>query len=122
MSELKKEKFFRHIDNCMKQDEKGELVDLTDIYEDHDSPPYKSPKRVLHYPRGKELIEHEIRQNNMEVEKVIRYENDRVYGNYQLTLEYLSAIDAFNKYMIIKLVYMHNPNILEEFWKFQEKQ
>ena len=120
MSELKKEKFFRHIDNCMKQDKKGELVNLTEIYEDYGSTPYNSPKRVLHYPRGKELIAHEIRQNNMKVEKVIRYEGGKLYGNYQLALEYLSAIDDYNKDMIIGMVYMQNPNILEEYWKFQE--
>ena len=119
MNDLKKEKFFKHIDICLKQEGKGELINLTEIYKDYGSPAYHSPKRILHYPRGKQMIEHEIRQNDMEIEKVIRYEGEKVFGNYQLALDYLGAIDAYNKYMIIKMVYVQNPNILEEFWNFQ---
>ena len=92
----KRERFFNHLSAIMTKDENNELINLTEIYENHGRPRYKSPRRILHYPRGKAMIQYEIERNNNEIEKVIRYDGDTVYGNYHLAITYLREIDAYN--------------------------
>lgn len=73
-----------------------------------------SPKRILHYPRGKALIQYEIERNDMCVENVIRYTDTEVYVNYNLAMHYLKSIDAYNEYFFIDLLMKSEPDILEK--------
>ena len=114
----KRIKFFKHMKNLLEKQEQGILIDLTEIYEDYGCPPYMSPKREFHYPRGKQIIEYEIQENHMQVERVIRYDGKKVYGNYALALMYLKGIDAYNAYLVIDMLFMNNPTILDEFGEY----
>lgn len=114
---LKRERFFRYLTEFMEKDEKSELINLTEIYHDHNCPKYNSPRRILHYPRGKELIRYEIERNAMRVEAVIKYDGKTVYGNYNLAMDYLQSIDAFNKYMFIDMLMKSEPDIVKKFLK-----
>ena len=114
---LKRDKFFRYLNEFMEKDSKSELINLTQIYKDYGSPSCKSPRRILHYPRGKAQIQFEIERNAMQVENVIRYDCNDVYGNYYLALNYLKSIDAYNEYLFIDFLMKSEPCILEKFLK-----
>ena len=114
---LKREKFFRYLEEFMEKDKKSELINLTEIYQDYNSPKFKSPRRILHYPRGKELIKYEIERNEMCVENVIKYDGNTIYGNSTLAMNYLKSIDAYNAYMFIDLAINSEPDFLNKFLK-----
>lgn len=115
-SQAKRGKFFTYLDEFISKEEKHELINLTQIYEDHGSPRYKSPKRRLHYPRGKAMIQYEIQRNNNEVEKVIRYDGNTIYGNYNLALTYLREIDAYYYFLFTDFLMRSEPDILEKYF------
>ena len=115
---FKHERFFKHLSAIMTKDENNELINLTEIYEDHGCPKYKSPRRRLHYPRGKQLIQYEIERNNNEIEKVIKYDGKTIYGNYSLAITYLREIDAYNYYLFTDFLMKSEPDILKKFLKF----
>jgi hypothetical protein len=115
--QTKQDKFFDYLHDFMEIVENSELINLTQIHRDYGSPRYDSPKRILHYPSGKALIQHEIQRNNMCVENVIRYEDNTVYGNFNLALEYLISIDAFCKYCYYDFLMKSEPDILEKYLK-----
>ena len=114
---MKQYRFFKHLSAIMTKNENNELINLTEIYEDHGCPKYQSPKRRMHYPRGKQLIQHEIERNNNEIEKVIKYDGKTIYGNYNLALAYLREIDAYNTYLFIDFLMKSEPNLLEKYLK-----
>jgi hypothetical protein len=114
---IKRDKFFNYLNEFVEKQEKSELINLTQIHLDYGSPKYKSPRRMLHYPRGKALIQYEIEGNAMCVEKVIRYDDNKVYGNFNLALDYINSIDAFNKYCYIEMLMKSEPDIMEKFMK-----
>ncbi len=116
-SQAKRDKFFNYLNEFIEKDSKSELINLTQIHIDYGSPRYNSPKRILHYPRGKALISHEIHRNDMCVEAVIRYDGNTVYGNYNLAMEYLKTIDAYNEYFFIDFIMKSEPDILEKFMR-----
>ena len=115
--QVKLEKFFKYLEEFIEKEEKSELINLTQIFQDYGSPSYNSPKRILHTPRGKALIQYEIERNDMRIEKVIRYNGLTVFGNYNLAMHYLQSIDAFNKYLFIDFVMKSEPDILEKYLK-----
>lgn len=99
----------------MEKDANNELINLSEIYEDYGCPRYSSPKRIIGYRTGKELIQYEIEHNDMQVEKVIKYIGEKVYGNYKLALHYLKSIDAYNEYLFIDFLMHVEPEILEKY-------
>ncbi len=109
----KNEKFFKHILNFLEKNENGELIDLTEVYEDYGRPSYRSPRRILHYPRGKQLIELEIKNNDMQIEKVIKYSGKRIYGNFKIAMAYFIRIDTVNSILIMDLLFFADPDTLE---------
>lgn len=111
----KKKKFFSYLPYIMDKQNKSELINLYQIYEDYGCPRYSSPKRILSYRTGKELIQYEIENNDMQIEKVIKFNGKTVYGNYSLALHYLRSIDAYNSYLFIDLLMHAEPNILEKY-------
>lgn len=112
---IKKDKFFKYLNEFIKKQEKSELINLTDIYGDYGRPKCLSPKRILHSRIGKQLIQSEIDKNELQIEKVIRYQGQTVFGNYSLAIHYLQSIDAFNKYLFIDFLMKSEPKILEKF-------
>jgi hypothetical protein len=115
--QAKRDKFFNYLNDFIKKQEKSELINLTEIHRDYGSPRYYSPKRILHYPRGKALISREIQRNQMCVESVIRYTEIEVYGNYNLAMHYLKSIDAYNEYFFIDFLMKSKPDVLEKYLK-----
>jgi hypothetical protein len=113
--QVKREKFFLYLSMISKKGDNNELINLTDIYEDYGHPKYLSPKRILHSRTGKQLIKFEIDKNDMQIEKVIRYQGQTVFGNYNLAIHYLQSIDAFNKYLFIDFLMKSEPEILEKY-------
>jgi hypothetical protein len=63
--QAKQDKFFNYLHDFMEKDASNELINLTEIHRDYGSPRYKSPKRILHYPRGKAQIQYEIQRNTI---------------------------------------------------------
>jgi len=115
--QVKRLKFFKYLEEFIEKEEKSELIDLTKVHNDYGSPRYYSPRRILHYPRGKAMIQYEIERNDMCVEKVIRYDGQTVFGNYVLALHYLKSIDANNEYFYIEMLMKSEPDILEKYIK-----
>ena len=115
--QVKLEKFFKYLEEFIEKEEKSELINLSDIYEDYGHPKYDSPKRILHSKRGKEMIRYEIERHDMQIEKVIRYDGQTVFGNYNLALHYLKSIDAYNYFLFIDLLMKSEPDILEKYIK-----
>jgi len=116
---IKRDNFFNYLDEFIEKQEKSELINLTQIHSDYGSPRYKSPRRILHYARGKAMIQFEIERNDMCVEKVIRYDGNKVYGNFKLAMEYLKSIDVYNEYFLIDFLMKSEPDIMNKFMKLK---
>lgn len=116
---IKRDKFFNYLNEFIEKQEKSELINLTQIHRDYGSPRYKSPRRILHYPRSKAMIQNEIERNDMCVERVIRYDGNKVYGNFNLAMDYINSIDAYNNYCYIDMLMKSEPDIMERFMKLK---
>ena len=113
--QLKKQKFLNYLEEFMEKEENQELINLTEIYNEQGNPPYASPKRILHSSRGKKIIELEIKRNDMKVEKVIRYDNNEVFANFNLAVKYLREIDGSYEYFFIDFIMNAKPDIVEKY-------
>ena len=114
---VKREKFLFYLSMITKKSDDNELINLTELYEDFGRPKYLSPKRILHSRTGKQMIQLEIDNNDMQIENVIRYQGQNVYGNYYLAIHYLISIDAFNRYLFNDFLMKSEPEILEKLFR-----
>ena len=77
-------------DKCSSQ----QLISLWEVYDDYGKPPYKSPRRIMHYPLNKHWIEYHITNDyNMQVEKVIQYYGKDVHVCFEMAIRYLAKFD-----------------------------
>ena len=65
------------------------------------------------------MIQNEIERNDMCVERVIRYDGNKVYGNFNLAMDYINSIDAYNNYCYIDMLMKSEPDIMKKFMKLK---
>jgi hypothetical protein len=110
LKEKKKQKLHCILDHILDQESQGKLISMWKIYEDHGCPKYKTPKRFFSYPRQKEYIQYLIEQNDMQVDKVIKYEGKDILVNFDLAIHYLRELDAYYWYAILDLTMSKESN------------
>lgn len=92
--------------------ESGELIDLTEIYNDFGRPLYKSPKRIQNYLCNTNLKYFQTKVDDSEI-LVIQYMEEKVYGNYYLALLYLNSMDNnFRNSILRHLILSYLSSIL----------
>lgn len=99
------EDFLVHLGMFLKADKQGQLINITEVYENYGRPQFYSPRRRLRARSLRMLTELLITRNNYEIEKVIRYEGKDVYVCFDLAFDYLRELDidssiAINDYLL----------------------
>ena len=97
--------FLNHIGMFLKTDKEGQLINITEVYENYGRPQFYSPRRRLRARSLRMLTELLIRRNNYQIERVIRYEGKDVYVCFDLAFDYLRELDidssiAINDYLL----------------------
>jgi hypothetical protein len=104
MENLSKQ-FLIQIKLFLAYEQKGQLINLTDVYKEYGEPEFHSPRRRLRARPLRMLTEFLIKKNNYEIEKVIRYDGKDVYACFDLAFDYLRELDidssiAINDYLL----------------------
>lgn len=111
--------FLSHIKRFIQRQDRGEMINITEVYEDYGKPKFLSPRKLLRYRPLRMLAEFLIKNNNYEIEKVIIYKGKDVYVCYDLAMSYLTNLDPSN-YIILN-DYLIKVGGLNEIVKLMDK-
>jgi hypothetical protein len=94
------EQFKNHLGMFLAIDEKGQMINIAEVYENYGRPRFYSPRRRLKARMLRMLTELLIKRHNYEIEKVIRFEGKNVYVCFELAFDYLRELDIDNSIAI----------------------
>jgi hypothetical protein len=103
-----------HLISFLKNESEGQLINITDVYEDYGKPSFKSPRRILNQSYFKSKLECLVIEKEYEIEKVIKYSGKDVFVSYEVAYAYLIEIDTKNYQKLIAFTCKYGISKLSE--------